>query len=272
MIPLCNLHTHSTFCDGKQTPEENVLAAIDKGLFSLGFSSHAPYGEHDKEGCLSAGNIEAYRREILRLKEKYSDRIEILLGIEQDYFSPTLEGEYDYVIGSVHYIKKDGAFVAIDHSYDRLKNGAERQFGADMTELCREYYRTVADVADKTDCDIIGHFDIVTKFNEKYLLFDENDSVYRNMALEAVDTLLESDRIFEVNTGAVSRGWRKHPYPSEFIIKRIVDKKGRLMLTSDAHNAEYLTYGFLDAAYYLKALGVKELWIYKSGGYETFSL
>ena len=35
-----NLHTHCTYCDGKNTLEEMVLAAIDKGFSSLGFSSH----------------------------------------------------------------------------------------------------------------------------------------------------------------------------------------------------------------------------------------
>ena len=36
-----NLHTHSTFDDGKNTIEETVLSAIEKGFDSIGFSGHA---------------------------------------------------------------------------------------------------------------------------------------------------------------------------------------------------------------------------------------
>ena len=69
---LQNLHTHSTFCDGRNAPEEIVLTAIDRGFDSLGFSAHAP----------STFNIscelrdpEGYINEIRRLKEKYLDKI-----------------------------------------------------------------------------------------------------------------------------------------------------------------------------------------------------
>ena len=78
MKPICNLHTHTTFCDGKNTPEENILAAIGEGLASLGFSSHAPYGAHDTEDCLSSENIGAYRNEVRRVQAKYSNKIEVL--------------------------------------------------------------------------------------------------------------------------------------------------------------------------------------------------
>ena len=36
-----NFHTHSIFCDGKSTLEENVLSAIEKEIKILGFSSHS---------------------------------------------------------------------------------------------------------------------------------------------------------------------------------------------------------------------------------------
>lgn len=39
---LNNLHTHTIFCDGKNTPEEMVLGAINNNFNSLGFSSHGP--------------------------------------------------------------------------------------------------------------------------------------------------------------------------------------------------------------------------------------
>ena len=75
---LSNLHTHSTFCDGRNTPEEIVLAALEKGFSSIGFSGHA-YTPFDLRYCMK--NTEGYIREIWRLKEKYGKDIQIYLGI-----------------------------------------------------------------------------------------------------------------------------------------------------------------------------------------------
>ena len=79
----CNFHTHSCFCDGKDSPEELVKTAIQKGFFALGFSSHS-YTEMDKSFALSPQKAEKYRTEIAALKEKYKGKIELYCGIEQD--------------------------------------------------------------------------------------------------------------------------------------------------------------------------------------------
>ena len=76
---LSNLHTHTTFCDGKNTPEEMVISAIQKGFYSLGFSAHA-YAPYGLEYCMR--DEEGYIKEIARLKEKYKDKIEIYLGAD----------------------------------------------------------------------------------------------------------------------------------------------------------------------------------------------
>ena len=73
----CNFHTHSKFCDGKNTAEEMVLAAIEKGFDVLGFSSHCMhplnpefYKPFDNIWHIPAENIKAYTQEIHRLKTK----------------------------------------------------------------------------------------------------------------------------------------------------------------------------------------------------------
>ena len=70
----CNFHTHTNYCDGKDAPEELVKAALKKGFFALGFSSHS-YTEMDKSFALSPQKAEKYRAEIAELKEKYKDKI-----------------------------------------------------------------------------------------------------------------------------------------------------------------------------------------------------
>jgi len=268
----CNLHTHTLFCDGEHSAEEIVLEAIDEGLTAIGFSAHAPSGVAGDIGCLTAEVLPAYRNEILRLKSIYRDKITVLLGMEQDYFSPQLDGRYDYVIGSVHYIKRNGDFVPVDISYEELKQGIDRLFGGDAMSMAKEYYRTVADVVNKTGCDIVGHLDLLTKFNEEFEYLDESDPKYRSMALEAADALLETNAFIEVNTGAMRKGRRSQPYPAAFIIKHIAKKNGRLILSSDAHSKHMLRFGFYEAEECLKDLGVKELWVYDGDGFKSLPL
>lgn len=78
---LVNLHTHTTFCDGKNSPEEMVLSAISKGFSVLGFSGHG-YTSYDLSYCMK--DMGGYISTVNMLKEKYKDKIEIYLGVEED--------------------------------------------------------------------------------------------------------------------------------------------------------------------------------------------
>ena len=83
---LTDLHVHTNYCDGKNTPEEMVLAAIEKGMECIGFSVHS-YTEFDTSFCIKSEKVADYKAEINGLKEKYKDKIRILCGTEMDYFS-----------------------------------------------------------------------------------------------------------------------------------------------------------------------------------------
>ena len=273
MIPRSNLHTHTTFCDGKNTPEEMVQAAISLGMCSIGFSGHAelPFDDCDS-WCMVGERLSNYRKEILSLKEKYVDSIEIALGIEQDYFSPVRTEPYDYVIGSVHYVKPQGIPVAVDVNPDDFLNDINKYYGGNALSLAKDYFDLVAEVVSVTNCDIVGHFDLLTKFNEQYGYLDENDSQYQSLALEALDAVLESDPLIEINTGAMARGRRSIPYPPRFLCQRIAEKKGRMLFNSDAHTASKLLYGFEDAIEYASSCGLRSLWVYQNGGFQEISI
>ena len=78
-----DLHTHSYYSDGKASPEEMVLAAIEKGLAEIGISDHS-YTFFDESYCVKKDKIAAYKKEIAALKEKYKGKISVLCGVEQD--------------------------------------------------------------------------------------------------------------------------------------------------------------------------------------------
>ena len=94
---LTNYHTHTCFCDGKNTPEEIVKSAIDKGFKSIGFSGHG-YTPYDLSYCMK--DIDGYINEISRLKEKYDTKINVYCGVEEDAFSYVERERFDYIIGS----------------------------------------------------------------------------------------------------------------------------------------------------------------------------
>ena len=238
-----DLHAHTAYCDGANSPEEMVKAAIDKGLTTFGLSGHS-YTSFDTSYCMQREDIPRYIAEVNYLKAAYYDRIHVLCGVEQDYYSDYPTDEFDYVIGSVHYLRLGEEYVPVDESADILRSAADRYFGGDMIALCEEYYRTVADVANKTGCDIIGHFDLISKFNEREHLFDESDPRYAAAWKAAADELLKAGVPFEINTGAISRGCRTSPYPSAEMITYIKANGGRLVLSSDAHSTDAIAYGF----------------------------
>ena len=265
MIPSSDLHLHTTFCDGKQTPEQMVLAAIQQGCTTVGFSGHVPTAVHwDLDCCIAEEKLTHYVQEIQRLKTVYADQIESLLGLELDYFSQKTCFDCDYTIGSVHYAKHALGYVPVDSSYEILKNGVDSYYGGDFLALAKDFYANTAQIVEKTGCTIVGHFDLLTKYNEKYAYVNEEDSAYLKLALEALDCVLEKDVLIEFNTGAMARGWRTVPYPAPSLVKRIVEKRGRLILNSDAHSAEHLRYAFPEAVEYARANGVRELWIYQN--------
>lgn len=237
-----DLHMHTTYSDGKNTPEEMILSAIEKGLDTVGLSDHS-HSESDDCGMSPEGTI-ACRKEIERLKPLYSKRIRVLRGLERDYYSDDFS-DYDYVIGSVHSIRmSDGYYLGVDNTPEILSAGVEKYYSGNWYAMVEDFFALEKDVVRQTKCDIIGHFDLVTKFNERYSFFDTNDPRYVKAWKDAVDELLKTGKPFEVNTGAISRGWRTDPYPSPEIRKYITEHGGILILSSDAHSKENIAFQF----------------------------
>ena len=243
MICRSDFHMHSRFSDGACSQEEMVLSAIGKGFETIGFSEHS-YAACDLECCMKKEAYESCRREIAALKEKYAGRMEIYCGIEQEYFSEEPTEGFDYVIGAAHYIKCGEDYYSVDYLPENITEAAEKHFGGDTMRVAEEYYRIEADVYRKTRCDIIAHFDLVTKLNERFGFFDTDSARYKKAWKEAAASILEDCRLFEINTGAISRGWRTSPYPSLEICRFIAANGGSFILSSDSHSAANIGYAF----------------------------
>ncbi len=241
-MTLSDLHVHTTFCDGANTPEEMVLAAIERKMQRIGFSGHS-YTSFDLSCCMSQAGTEEYKREIERLKDKYSDKIEILCGIEQELFADYPAKGYDYIIGSSHYLKKNGVYITIDDSAEVFENAVKEYYDGNCLQMAEEYFDNISKVPD-IGADIVGHFDLIAIFNKGNRFFDENDSRYLAAGKSAIDKLLQKGMTFEVNTGAISRGRRDVPYPAPEFLSYIIKSGGKVILSSDAHKADTLCFEY----------------------------
>ena len=265
----CNFHTHTNYCDGKDAPEELVHTAVEKGFSALGFSSHS-YTDMDKDFAMSSEAAADYRAEITELKQKYKGIIEIFCGIEQDYFSKEPTEPYDYVIGSVHYVKKNGEFIAVDDTAEIVKNAVERLYGGDFDALAEDYFALESDVLRKTNADIIGHFDLVSKYSEKNGY--KESPRFLKAAERAVKALIPYGKPFEINTGGIARGVRSVAYPSPDILKIIYQNGGKIILSSDCHDKENLDFAFDTAAKTAYDIGFRECHILRFDNADTVKL
>ena len=225
-----NYHMHTTWCDGRNTPEEMVQAALARGFDEIGFSSHARLPDV-VEGNLTPDSAVAYAAEIRALAVQYADRIRIRLGVEADY----IPGDTAPEKARYAHLAPDGGHVPVDHEPELLADGLRDHFAGDVQAYLRAYFAQTRDMVAKYDFDVVGHPDLVRKFNVKHPYFDETADGYRGELEATADAIAASGKIVEVNTGAISRGWLTDAYPSAAFRDLLRARGVKFILSSDAH-------------------------------------
>lgn len=267
-----SVHVHSKLCDGKNTLEELAVAAWKDGLQTLGFTGHS-HTAHDLEYCMTQSRTALYKAQIEKLKERYADKMDILCGLEWDLYSDDDPADYDYWIGSCHYVQgpKTGKYYEIDWRKEDLRACIDDDFDGDALAVVEEYFANVAKVAEKKPT-ILGHFDLIKKINGSGEFFDESDPRYLAAAKAALMTAARNRCVLEVNTSGVYRGFRKDYFPSDELLKEWLILSGNVVITADAHEVKALTFGFADAAAKLKALGYTKVQVLGKDGFTVCPL
>ena len=251
---LSNLHTHTTFCDGQSTAEEMVQKAIEKGFVSLGFSGHA-YTPFELTSCMK--DEQGYINEINRLKKVYKGQIEIYLGTEEDAFALIDRSKYEYIIGSLHFLKIDGKILPIDIGNEYMQRCFEA-FDKNAERMAECYYSTFTDYLMKRRPDVVGHFDLIKKYDEVSEPIFLGNKKHDEIAKSFLRTIASKGFLFEVNTGAIARGYRTLPYPSADLLHVLKAEGADITLTSDCHNADYLDCYFDETKHILYDIGFRE--------------
>lgn len=258
------LHNHTTLCDGRSTPEAMVRAAVAAGFSDLGFSAHSP-------APFDAGSLRseaAYRETLLALRQKYAGVIRIAIGMEQDFLAPVARrADYDFLIGSVHFLRVDGAHHAVD--WDKERFGALLQAVGGPLAAVRAYYASVADMVRTQRPEVVGHFDLIGKFNAEGRFFEE-DAAYRRIALEALDAVIESGCVPELNASGFR--WRGRPNPDVFLLRRLREKNRLLTLQADCHDAGDLLRFLPEGAEALRQAGFRSALQWIGGAWQEVGL
>ena len=238
-----DLHTHTVFCDGACSPNELLEKAVSLNLKRLGILVHS-YTFFDESYCVKKEKVKEFQNLITDLKEKYKGKLEVLCGVEQDYYSTFSTDGFDYVIGSVHYLFKDGEYLPVDENEEITRRNIFEFFNGDPYAYAEEYFRVVSGVVEKTGADVIGHFDIVAKENAGGLFIDTNNIRYQKAYKDAIKALVKCDKPFEINTSRIFKGLSKNPYPELTIIDEIKKLGGKFILSSDAHATNAVAFKF----------------------------
>jgi len=273
LIRRQNLHTHTSYCDGNDTAEQMIQTAIEKGFDSIGFSGHS-YMYFAEDHSMSLVGTEQYIAEIERLKEKYAGKIELFCGLEFEMYSTQVDqSRYEYLIGSSHYFHfGQDHIVGYDRSAEVVKGVIDTYFGGDGMKYAKAYYQNLARLPEFGDFQIIGHYDLIAKHAETHNFFDMESDEYKEYVVRAAEALAGKIPYFEVNTGAMARGYRTAPYPTLFIMKELRRLGFKPLISSDCHDRFRLDCGFDLSERMLMEAGFTERYVLTKNGFMPVAL
>ncbi|MCK5260073.1 MAG: histidinol-phosphatase HisJ [Candidatus Omnitrophica bacterium] len=257
MIPIVDYHIHTLLCGhAVGEPFEYAEAAIEAGLEEIGFSDHAPF-VHYEDPSITMGikQLPEYYRMMEDVRKKYSNCLRIKIGIEADYV-PGYERKtkailedypYDYVIGSVHFIK--------DWGFDNPEE-FEKWDEKDIDQVYRDYYALLRQSAQTGMYDIMGHVDLVKKFGHRSTQ-DFTDEIKKT-----AQVFKECGVAVEINTSGLRKPV-KEIYPSFSNLKIYADAGVPLTFGSDAHDPKDVGRNFEEAMTMAREAGYGEYVLFK---------
>ncbi len=266
-MELVNFHVHSTGSDGESSPEEMVLAAIDSGFKTICFTDHYKLPSefsHEHDHFRS----ESYIKEVKKLQKKFKGKIEILLGAEFDWIEKfkawTAEeiktGDYDFVLGSVHFIFDGDEYIPIDSSREEWVQLAKKLGGEE--QLARAYYGQMREMIKSKLFDCVSHFDLVKIYNKDSVLFSEFEPWYKDEVLKTLDIAAKEKICIEINP----RGFFRHvgvQYPSEWIMQEANKRGIKITVGNDAHKVSEILDGFPEALDMARKAGYKNVSVFR---------
>jgi histidinol-phosphatase (PHP family) len=250
-------------------------------MHSIGFSEHGPV-PFQTSWNIKADRINEFITEIRRLKNIYSEKIEIYFGLEIDFISKLNEEilqsirieRLNYTIGSIHFLGflSDGKPWNTDGPEVLFDQGFKEVFQNDGKKLIENYYGDIINMIYGFKPDIIGHIDKIKLHNDGDKYFSEESDYYKKAVLNVLDEIKRAGCIVEFNTRGLYKHKNKQPYPSLWMLKEMHQRNIRVIISSDCHLINELVQEFPAAIKLLKEAGYKTLWQLEKGKWKEVAL
>ena len=260
---LTDYHVHLREDDLDNVPERWFTAAnaeayraaaSERGIEELGVSEHVYRFRQALDVWDNPMWRDFARDDLDAYCEFVREETDLRLGIEADFvpgredrMANLLEArDWDYVVGSIHFV---GDF-ALDHDEFDIWGS-----GQSPDKVWSTYFTWLGELARTGQYDILAHPDLVKHWG-RTRPFPEGD--LRRFYELAMDGIAESGIAIEVSTA----GLRKpvgELYPDRAFLEMCLEAGNPVVLSSDAHVAEQLGYGYDQALAFLADVGVTEL-------------
>jgi histidinol-phosphatase (PHP family) len=241
-----------------ENAERYRMVASERGIDELGVSEHI----YRFAQALDVWQHPFWRMQAVDDLDSYCgfvrDETDLRLGIEADFvvgaedrMATLLEGyEWDYVVGSVHFLRDH----AVDHEDFDVWDTAR-----DPDAVWRRYFEVLGEAARSGMFDILAHPDLVKMWGPQRPRPDGDLRRFYDLAMEGI---AESGIAVEVSTA----GLRKpvgELYPARPFLEMVLDAGNPISLSSDAHTPDHLGAGYEQAVELLGDLGVSELVVFE---------
>ena len=242
-----------------ENAERYLAVAAERGVEELGVAEHV-YRFHQ---ALSVWQHPFWRERATDDLDAYCEFVgngsPLKLGIEADFVAGREDRmanlldsyEWDYVVGSIHFLRDEAIDVAGE--YDIWRSG-------DPDKVWRRYFETLGEAARSGMFDILAHPDLVKVWGAEGPSPAGDPRRYYELA---IDGIAESDVAIEVSTA----GLRKpvgEIYPARAFLDMCIEAGRPVALSSDAHTTDQLAYRYDDALEFLAAAGVSELAVFEN--------
>lgn len=252
---LVDYHLHTARCghaQGQLIDYVNKAKAV--GFQEIGFADHLPlFHKIDQTLTMSWDEFPLYLAEVKKLQQE-QEQLKIKLGIEADYvpgyrkqLEEVLAGdEFDYVLGSVHFI--DGWGFDDRRYFDFYEHYTKE-------ELYEKYFTLLIEAAESGLFDIMAHPDLIKKYNIR--LQEEPLFLYQ----KAAKAFATAGVAVEVSSAGLRKACREI-YPSLAFLTCCQKENVPVTLGSDAHHPEQVGQDFDQLLLWLKAAGYERIAVF----------
>ena len=269
-------HNHTNYSDGIDTPDAIAHAAYDAGYTHFAFTDHV-YSTDYAKGTINPEDYKKYTDHINRLKEMYQGKMQIITGIEADWYKGknTRDSKYeivapmiDFTVGSVHVLSPNGVDYLIDGPVALYEDCLHAGYNGDAQAMVTDYFETYTEMTNELKPDLLGHIDIIRKNDPQAKYCDESQAWYIALQENLAKLIAQLGLITEVNGGGAYRYKNDIYYPSAQFLRILKENNVKMTIGLDSHSVPMVDGYYQDSLNLLKKAGYRSLYYYDDNNWK----